>query len=166
MAENDVNFNTPTATYSAKREYAPISEFSDFIGLKDTFQADSTMGLAEKKISGESFKGVVNILNPEGEHIATVTVESKYPGIYPNMLGGINTDFAERVLSDGCTAVENTDKRNWKMTLSGETGDGDTFRLAVDESFCTLSGYHLEATLQTFETWADTQPELSAAPAA
>ena len=161
-----VDFNTPTATYSAKREYAPISEFSDFIGLKDTFQADSTMGLAEKKISGESFKGVVNILNPDGEHVATVTVESKYPGIYPNLLSGINTDFAERVLSDGCTAVEDTDKRNWKMTLSGETAAGDPFKLLVDESYATLSGYHLEATLQTFETWADAQTELSTAPTA
>ena len=161
-----VDFNTPTATYSAKREYAPIDDFNDFIGLKETFRADATMGLTEKKISGESYKGVVNIMDPDGEHVATVTVESKYAGIYPDVLGGINTDFAERNLDDGYTAAEDTDKRNWKMTLSGETAAGDPFKLLVDESYATLSGFHLEATLQTFETWADAQTELSTAPAA
>ena len=94
MAENDVNFNTPTATYSAKREYAPIDDFNDFIGLKETFKADATMGLLEKKVSGESYKGVVNIFDPDGDHVATVTVESKYAGIYPDVLDGISTDFA------------------------------------------------------------------------
>ena len=52
------------------------------------------------------------------------------------------------------------------MTLSGETAAGDPFKLMVDESYAVLSGYHLEATLQTFETWADAQTELSTAPTA
>ncbi|HJJ33344.1 MAG TPA: hypothetical protein O0X19_03065, partial [Methanocorpusculum sp.] len=69
--------------------------------------------------------------------------------------------FAERNLDDGYTAAEDTDKRNWKMTLSGETAAGDPFKLLVDESYATLSRYRLEATLQTFETWADAQTELS-----
>ena len=161
-----VDFNTPTATYSAKREYAQIADFNDFIGLKGTFAADTTMGLVNKKITGESFKGVKNILNPAGDVVGTITVESRYPGYYPELLDGINASYAERCIEDGSTAVEDTDKRNWKMTLSGETAAGDPFRLAVDDSFCTLSGYHLEATLQIFETWADAQTELSTAPTA
>ena len=166
MAENDVNFNTPTATYSAKREYAPIDDFNDFIGLEETFTADTSMGLLNKKISGQSFKGVKNILNPHGDVVGTITVESKYAGIYPDVLGGISTDFAERNLDDGYTAAEDTDKRNWKMTLSGETAAGDPFKLQLDESYAILSGYHLEATLEIFEEWADGRTELSTAPTA
>ena len=161
-----VDFNTPTATYSAKREYAPIDDFNDFIGLKGTFAADTSMCVLNKKISGESYKGVKNILNPAGDVVGTITVESEYANYYPDLIDGINASYAERCIEDGSTAVEDTDKRNWKMTLSGETAAGDPFKLLVDESYATLSGYHLEATLQTFETWADAQTELSTAPTA
>ena len=161
-----VDFNTPTATYSAKREYAPIDDFNDFIGLEETFTADTSMGLVNKKISGQSFKGVKNILNPHGDVVGTITVESKYPGHYPNLMNRVNTSFAENAIEEGATAVEDTDKRNWKMILSGETAAGDPFKLLVDESYATLSGFHLEATLQTFETWADAQTELSTSPSA
>ena len=166
MTETDVNFSTPAVTYDARREYAPIGTINEFLVLRQAFEQDTSMGITNKKATGLSFKGVKNILDPAGEVVATITVQSKLPGIYPDLMTGINSAFAEENLDDGYTAVEDTDKRNWKMTLSGETAAGDPFKLQLDESYAILSGYHLEATLEIFEEWADGRTELSTAPTA
>lgn len=161
-----VDFQTPEVTYSAKREYAPISTINAFLTLRQAFEQDSSMGITDKKASGLSFKGVKNIINPTGEVVATITVQSKYPGIYPDLMSGINSTFAAENLDDGYTAVEDVSGRNWKMTLSGKTAANDSFRLQLDDSYAILSGYHNTATLEIFEEWADGRTELSTAPTA
>lgn len=161
-----VDFDTPTATYKYTRKYAEITDVDDFTGLAAVFVADTTMGLTEKKVSAESFKGVKNILDTEGNVVATITVESKSVANYSDAFDAISNSWAETNYDAGYTAVEDTDKQNWKMTLSGVTAAGDSFKLQVAKTKAVLDGFHLTATKNTLETWADAQDELSGEPSA
>ena len=161
-----VHFNTPTVTYSAKRVYKAIEDFDDYVDVKDKYQADTTMGVTGKKVTAESYATEINIVNAAGVVLGTVSVKAKNTANYSRLVEKINKDFAEEVFEEGCNAVENTDKRNWKMTLSGDSASKDPFHFAVTEDVGTLSGYHEEGTLNTFETWAATVPALNGEPTA
>ena len=159
-----VDFANATPTYSTKRLYAPIDDIEDFVAVKETFLNNTSMGLTEKELKSESYTGVVTI-SKDGEVKATIRIDTKDEDGYLNLMETINTDlFAEDAYGSEATAAENPDKRNWKLNFTGVPASGDEFKLLIDESYAQLSGYHLESTLTTVETWADTVAVLSAEP--
>lgn len=166
------SFNTPTVVYSAVRPFkVEISTFNTFDGIATTLMSDSTMGLKKKEWNALSLKGLKNVINPEGEPVADVTVicspkksEPGFPSIcrttYPWILDSIDNNFVERNLDDGYTAVEDSDKRAWSYKFNIETAAGDDCYLQITNKKAILSSYNLPATLQTVNTWCNTIPAM------
>ena len=162
-----VNFTTPEPTYKAKRSYEQIKDIDTFTGIKTAFLSDETMGLVDKEVSGESFTRVINI-SFAGKVRATITVTSAeaagIKGLVNFLLDNDGDDLAMAGFGAGASAYENLDKVNFKMNFSAVTASNDPVKLAVDDSYATLSGFHMNATQTTVETWADSIPALSVDP--
>ena len=163
-----VNFTVPEPTYKAKRSYEQIKDIDTFTGIKTAFLNDETMGLVDKEVSGESFTRVINI-SFAGKVRATLTVTTAdvngLKGIVDNfLLDNDGDDLAMAGFGAGASAYENLDKVNFKMNFSAVTASNDPVKLAVDDSYATLSGYHMNATQTTVETWADSISALSVDP--
>lgn len=151
-----ITFEPPVAVYSAERTNGKkISDFNNIIGLKETFRADAVSGFGpERKITSESYTGVIEARNPTAQYAAYVKVHSKWPGIYPDLLGGFSTDWAERTMDDGATAHELEDERNWQMVLSSTVAaTGDKFQLRVKIDKVIASNYKNQSTLDVLEAF-------------
>ena len=168
-----VDFSQDSVTYKAKREYGPMVNFNEFATTANAWVNYATnSGFIEraKNEKSYSFTGVKNIMNDaEGTVYCTFKVVSKLPGIYPSLMTGINSAFAQEEdsgeggmgLGNGHTSVEDEAKRNWKMTLTGTYEEnGDKVTLALDESYAWLT-YHTPEALAAMEAWADSQSQLS-----
>ena len=162
-----VNFTTPEPTYKAKRSYEQIKDIDTFTGIKTAFLSDETMGLVDKEVSGESFTRVINI-SFAGKVRATITVTSAeaagIKGLVNFLLDNDGDDLAMAGFGAGASAYENQDKVNFKMNFSAVTASNDPVKLAIDDSYATLSGFHMNATQTTVETWADSISALSVDP--
>lgn len=149
-----ITFEPPVAVYSAERPNGQkITDFGDFVGLKETFRADAVTGFGpERTINSESYTGVVKVLNETGKFAGNVKVHSKYAGIYPNLIGGFNTDWAERTIDDGASADELVNERSWQMTLASTVASsGDKFQLRVRIDKVIASNYKNQGTLDVLE---------------
>ena len=151
-----ITFEPPVAVYSAERPNGKkVTDFNDMVGIKETFRADAVSGFGpERKIASESYTGVVEARNSSALYAAYVKVHSKYAGIYPDLIGGFSTDWAERTLDDGATAAELQEQRNWQMTLSSTVAStGDKFQLRVRIDKVIASNYKNQSTLDVLETF-------------
>ena len=172
-----VDFAQDSVTYKAKRVYAPIGTFNEFAITGSAWVNATQSGFSDRGVNQKSysFTGVKNIVeDATGEVYCTFKVVSKLPGIYPDLITGLNSYFAQEQsdseggmgLGNGYTSVEDVAKRNWKATLTGTyTANGDKVTLALDESYAWLT-YHTPEALAAMETWADSQSQLSGTPTA
>lgn len=171
-----VDFTQDSVTYKARREYAQPTNINAFLVTGQAWNQASQSGFVDRNRNDKSmsFTGVKNIVGPDGEVYCTFKVVSKRPGVYPDLMTGINSAFAQEEdsgeggmgLGDGYTSVEDVSKRNWKMTLTGVyAANGDKVTLAIDDSYAVLT-YHTPEALAAMETWADSREELSGTPTA
>ena len=155
-----VDFTTPSTKYNSERVYAPITTSSEITSIKTAFES-AALDIAEKKITGETYTFAKNVLNPQGDVVATIYCTSDTMANAVKGIGGITDGFCVENLDDGFTAVADSDKTSFSMTLNGVTATGDKVKMRVTEDKAQLIDYKVAGTLEVMEDWADTVDCLS-----
>lgn len=156
-----VDFTTPSTKYNSERVYSPITTSTEIATVKTTFENDSSMSLNEKKVTGETYTFAKNILDQNGDVAGTIYCTSNVLEHAVKGIGGITNGWAVENIYDGYTAVADSDKTSFSMTLNGVTAAGDKVRLKVTEDKAQLIDYKIQATQEVLEEWADTVDALS-----
>ena len=155
-----VDFDTPSTKYNSERVYAAITDSTAIASIKTAFN-DGSLDISNKKITGETYTFAKNILDPNGKVVGTIYCTSDVLEHAVKGINGITDGFAVENIDDGYTAVADSDKTSFSMTLNGVTATGDKVRMRVTEDNAKLIDYIVPGTLEVMEDWADTVPALS-----
>lgn len=173
-----MTFTPSVPVYSAERYHKKITDFNTFLGLKTTWRntAESYMKehyhIAKNAMADgdkpESYAGTIDGLTPTDFHFIKYAVSSPYPGYWPNMYDGINTDFMDRAFGDGYTAEQDFGALKWSVSLKGildpAYGTDKFFRFVIKNEKCVLSGFKNLDTMEAVQLWCLDQDALNIEP--